>query len=131
MATAPSEDTVVSQTSYLYCGEECSQDTGPARGSMPSPRSFQESYRSFYTECRSCTPTQTQQWHITTSISGPRRVHTANKMHKLSIIYDSMAFLTLINYCVIYIILNRFYVAKEKPNILKFYDNLVLSISLR
>lgn len=62
------QNTGVSQRSHLFHGEKCSQDRGPGRGSRPSPRNFQESRRSFYTECMSCTPAQTQQCHKTASM---------------------------------------------------------------
>lgn len=48
------------KTSYLCCEERCSRDTGPARGSRPCPKSSLESRRSFYNECRSCTPREMQ-----------------------------------------------------------------------
>lgn len=48
-----------SQKSYLSCAAQCSRGRGPARGSTPSPRYFQESRHNFYTECTSYTPAKT------------------------------------------------------------------------
>lgn len=111
MATKPSENAVWTEC-YLFCGEQCSQDRGPSRGSRPNPKSFPESRHSFYTECMSCTPTHTQ-WFTKQQAWGPKMVHTVNKAHKLSMMYTVMGSLTILQFCVIYITLGRLFVAPK------------------
>lgn len=85
------QKTLSHRNPYPVCGDECSQDTGPARGSRPSPTSFQESRRSFCTECRSCTPTPKH--HTAASLSGHTWVLIANKVHWLSIMCDAILYI--------------------------------------
>lgn len=81
---------------YLCCGEECSQDTGLVHGSMPNPRSFRESHRSFYTEYRSCTPTEKQHCHIYETLG---MFFTLNIMDKLWLLSRVLAIKALPKAC--------------------------------